>query len=229
MAMITDQANSERVEPSNPPSTLKTATLKTLFDISADAFKQQSDLDESVWRSLPFIAALFGFAISIIGTAAPRHQFSWAASNIFYFLAIFAFCVASFYVYLAVRVREFEYPAKTAETRDYAVKLTAWYAANNVHHARIDAKVVDDIRAFMIDQLASANKTNQIHLRKRLLARSFAINIMLVGFLFISVSEAIIFVTDRFPKTGAEANDSSSAAAAPSAQKASGAAKGHPR
>ena len=137
--------------------------------------------------------------------------------------------MATFYVFLAVRLREFEYPAKTFQTRDYAAKLTEWYAANNVHHTRIDAKVVDDIRAFMIDQLASANKTNQIHLRKRLLARSYAINIMLVGFLFISVSEGIIFVTDRFPKIGAEANDSSSAAPAPSAQKASGAAKGHPR
>ena len=197
MAKITDQASSERVESSNPPSTLKTDTLKALFDISADGFKQQSDLDESVWRSLPFIAALFGFAISIIGTAAPRHQFSWTASNIFYFLAIFAFCLAFVHVFLAVREREFEYPAETVETRDYAAKLTEWYAFNNVHHTRIDAKVVDDIRAFMIDQLASANKTNRIHLRKRLLARSYAINIMLVGFLFISVSEAIIFVISQ--------------------------------
>ncbi len=195
-----DQSGANSPQGTEISRVLKSGTLKLLYDVFADGFKQQSDLDESVRRSLPFIAVLFGFAISVISTASPRHQFSWSWPNIFYFLAIFAFCAAAFYVYVAVKIREFEYPAKTIETRDYAQKLTKWHADNKEHHTRIDAKVVDDLRWFMINQFANANETNQVNVRKRLLARSYAINIMLVGFLFISVREVIIFVSDQVPR-----------------------------
>jgi hypothetical protein len=193
------------------PEQLRSGTLKFLFETSSDAFKQQSDLDESVWRSMPFIGALFGFAISVIGSVSKRHDFSYAPPDVFYFLSIASFCAAFFYVCLTVVIRNFEYPSKTSETRDYAHKLTAWYKSNKEHHQRIDAKVVDDMRRFMVDQLASANETNLTNVRKRLIARSRAIIFLLFGFLFISVSEMLIFATDRLQSNGASHHASSPA------------------
>ncbi len=209
---------------------LRPETLKFLFETSSEAFKQQSDLDESVWRSMPFIGALFGFAISVIGSVSKRHDFSLSWPDVFYFLAVASFSAAFFYVCLTVVIRNFEYPAKSSETRDYAQKLTAWYKANKEHHQRIDAKVVDDMRRFMVDQLASANETNLINVRKRLIARSRAIIFLLFGFFFISVSEMLIFTFDRLPLDGVSHHASSPAqrntSASDSDDKTPGASKG---
>ncbi len=120
----------------------------------------------------------------------------------FYFLAVASFSAAFLYVCLTVVIRNFEYPAKSSETRDYAHKLTVWYKSNKVHHKQIDAKVVDDMRRLMVDQLASANETNLINVRKRLIARSRSIIFLLFGFFFISVSEMLIFTFDRLPSNG---------------------------
>jgi hypothetical protein len=209
---------------------LGTETLKFLFETSSEAFKQQSDLDESVWRSMPFIGALFGFAISVIGSVSERHDFSWSWPDILYFFAVASFSAAFFYVCLTVVIRNFEYPAKSSETRDYAHKLTAWYKTNKEHHQRIDAKVVDDMRRFMVDQLASANETNLVNVRKRLIARSRAIIFLLFGFFFISVSEMLIFTFDRLPLDGVSHHASSpnyrNTTASDSDDKTSGASKG---
>jgi hypothetical protein len=190
---------------------LRSETLKFLFETSSDAFKQQSDLDESVWRSMPFIGALFGFAISVIGAVSKRHGFSLSWPDIFYFLAVASFSAAFFYVCLTVVIRNFEYPAKSSETRDYAHKLTAWYNSHtsNQKQTAIDAKVVDDMQRFMVDQLASANETNLVNVRKRLIARSRAIIFLLFGFFFISVSEMFIFTYDRLPSDGVSHHASS--------------------
>ena len=210
---------------------LRSETLKFLFETSSEAFKQQSDLDESVWRSMPFIGALFGFAISVIGSVSKRHDFSLSWPDVFYFLAVASFSAAFFYVCLTVVIRNFEYPAKTSETRDYAHKLSAWYKSNKEHYKRIDAKVVDDMRRFMVDQLASANETNLINVRKRLIARSRSIIFLLFGFLFISVSEMLIFTFNRLPLDGVSHHASSptqrNASESHSDDKTPGAAKGN--
>jgi predicted PurR-regulated permease PerM len=212
MVDLQDQADSD----SEASEQLRSRTLEFLFETSSEAFKQQSDLDESVWRSMPFIGALFGFAISIIGSVSERHAFSYAPADISYFVSITSFCAAFFYVCLTVVIRNFEYPAKTSETRDYAHKLTGWYKSNKEHHQRIDAKVVDDMRRFMVDQLASANETNLTNVRKRLIARSRAIQFLLFGFFFISVSEMLIFTFDRLSSNGASHHASSPAQRSPS-------------
>jgi hypothetical protein len=226
MAASHDQAD-DATEAQEP---LRSETLKFLFETSSEAFKQQSDLDESVWRSMPFIGALFGFAISVIGSVSKRHDFSLSWPDMFYFLAVASFSAAFFYVCLTVVIRNFEYPAKSSETRDYSHKLTAWYRANKEHHQRIDAKVVDDMRRFMVDQLASANETNLINVRKRLIARSRAIIFLLFGFLFISVSEMLIFTLDRLPSDGVSHHASSptqrNTSTSDSDNKTPGAAKG---
>lgn len=229
---MVDSQNQSSIE-TEPQYQLRSETLKFLFETSSEVFKQQSDLDESVWRSMPFIGALFGFAISVIGSVSKRHDFSYTMPDIFYFLSIGSFCAAFFYVCLTVVIRNFEYPAKSSETRDYAHKLTTWYKSNKEHHQRIDAKVVDDMRRFMVDQLASANETNLTNVRKRLMARSRAIIFLLFGFLFISVSEMFIFTADRLSSNGASHHVSSPAVrdtgASGKTQQTPGAAKGNAR
>ena len=92
---MVDSQNQSSIE-TEPQYQLRSETLKFLFETSSEVFKQQSDLDESVWRSMPFIGALFGFAISVIGSVSKRHDFSYTMPDIFYFLSIGSFCAAFF-------------------------------------------------------------------------------------------------------------------------------------
>lgn len=203
------------------PQSMRPETLKLLFDVASDAFKQQRDTDESIWRTLPFVGALFGFAIPVIRFASPHYDFSgsWleVVGGSFYILSIFSFAVAFGYLWPLVKPRYFEYPADIGVTRDYAQTLTRWYAENKEHYKRIDAKVVDDVRVSLIDQYAKASSANMGHIERRLLARSRTITFLLAGFALISLSEMLMFGHDRFvaKENSTRGNHSSSQSAAP--------------
>lgn len=128
-----------------------------------------------------------------------------------------AFAVAFGYLWPLVKPRYFEYPADIGVTRDYAQTLTRWYAENNEHYKRIDAKVVDDVRVSLIDQYAKASLANMGHIERRLLARSRTITFLLAGFALISLSEMLMFGHDRFvaKENSTRGNHSSSQSAAP--------------
>jgi hypothetical protein len=49
---------------------LGTGTTEYLASVSADSFKRQIDLEESIWRSLPFFAAAFAFVAALVARAA---------------------------------------------------------------------------------------------------------------------------------------------------------------
>lgn len=200
---------------------LRSETLKFLFETSSEAFKQQRDTDESIWRTLPFVGALFGFAIPVIRFASPHYDFSGSWFEIigggFYILSILSFALAFGYLWPLVKPRYFEYPADIGVTRDYAQTLTRWYAENKEHYKRIDAKVVDDVRVSLIDQYAKASSANMGHIAQRLIARSRTITFLLAGFALISLSEMLMFGHDRFvaKEILTRGNHSSSKSAAP--------------
>jgi hypothetical protein len=189
------------------PQSIRINTSKQLFDIVSGTYKEQSDLDESVWRAMPFIAALFGIAVTVLRFVEPHFDFNGSAfgilSSLFYVVAIIAFILAFFFFWEAVRPRNFEYPSASIEIRDHVEALTVWHYEAGTADDKIDDQVVNDLRIFMIDQLSAANATNLELVRKRLSARSRTILLMLVGFAFVTASEMTIFIFKQVALTGA--------------------------
>lgn len=175
-------------------------TLKLVFEIAAASYKEQTDLDESVWRTMPFIAALFALAVSVIRFIPPHFSFNEAFlisfASLLYVAAIIMFTGAFAYVWMALKPREFEIPAKSLQIRDYAHSLINWHVSAVTEESQIDTKVTSEVRLFMIDQLCNANETNFVLIQKRLAARSRTILLMLTGFALISLSEVILFVNE---------------------------------
>ncbi len=172
-------------------------SLKLLHEFAATAYKEQNDLDESVWRAMPFIAALFGLAVTVIRFVPPHLSFvdgipRFAASAL-YVGAMASFVLAFAYFWMVALPRYFETPAKTVEIRDHAAALTIWYESTGKREKPIDFQVADDLRRLMIDQLGNATETNRPVVEKRLAARSRSILLLLAGFAFISFSEMLMF------------------------------------
>jgi hypothetical protein len=185
---------------------IRSDSLKFLYDVVSASYKEQNDLDESVWRSMPFIAALFGLAVTVIRFVPPHLSFSgdnfqFALSAI-YVASMAAFILAFLYFWEVAMPRYFETPAKSVQMRDHAIALTAWYVSEKPNDKGIDAKVTDDMRRLMIDQLSNAIDANRPVVEKRLAARSRTILLLLAGFAFISVSEMITFSMKEFGSRG---------------------------
>lgn len=179
---------------------IRSESLKFLYDVISTSYKEQADLDESVWRSMPFIAALFGLAVTVIRFVPPHLSFKDSEFQIlaatFYVAAMAAFVLAFVYFWQVAMPRYFETPAKSFEMRDHAIELTSWYISEKSAQKAIDGNVADDLRRVAVDQLSNAIESNRSVVDKRLAARSRTILLLLAGFAFISLSEMFMLVTN---------------------------------
>ena len=182
-----------------PAPPLDSEAIAWLYELANSNFKAQTDLDESVWRSMSFVAALFALSVAVFRDVKPQLNFSaiwpdWIAGSL-YVVGIACFVAAFGFLVWIVWEREFLHPAKDAEVKHYAVELTEWHRAKAKSRTGTGAKVVDELRLFMIDLLVNANDTNLRLIRGRLVGRSRAILLMLAGFAFICMSEAIMYAS----------------------------------
>lgn len=188
------------------PDGIRLNTSKQLFEIVSATYKEQADLDESVWRAMPFIAALFAIAVTFFRFIEPHFSFSGAAlvvvSSLLFCLSLASFALAFVFFVAAVWTRKFEYPSASTQIRDYAASLTIWHRSAGTPDGDIDDQVVNDLRLFMINQISEANKTNLELVRKRLSARSRTIMWMLVGFAFVLANELVMLIARSFGMAG---------------------------
>lgn len=195
---------------------LRSDSLKFLYDVVSASYKEQNDLDESVWRSMPFIAALFGLAVTVMRFVPPHLVFEAAwiqiVASLLYIASIASFVAAFIYFWAVAMPRYFETPAKGIELRDHARALTSYYADKKSADKAIDGKVADDMRNVMIDQLSNAIEANRPVVERRLAARSRTILLLLAGFAFISVSEMLMFSISEFGSLGARTHANSKSA-----------------
>ena len=213
---------------------LRPDTLKFLQEVVTASYKEQADLDESVWRTMPFFAALYGLAVTVIRSIPPHLAFFGDAiefvASLFYVLSIASFVLAFVYLWIAAMPRYFETPAKSFEIRDHAVALSNWYLSTKAVEKAIDAKVTGDLRRLFVNQVSNATEANRPGVEKRLAARSRTILLLLAGFAFISASEMLMFVTSSFGTIGVSAHATSKPAAGQSVGNNAGApgtAQGH--
>lgn len=189
------------VKPSSdqPELNLEPGTVKWLYDLANSNFKAQTDLDESVWRSMSFVAALFALSIAVFRDVRPHLSFygSWPEllAGVLYLIGIACFCSAfAFLVWIAWE-REFLHPARDGDVKSYALELTQWHISLGTKSEVVDRNVVADMQLFMVDLLVKANDRNLPLISRRLAGRSRSIILMLAGFALLCVSEATIFMS----------------------------------
>ena len=193
MFMVT-KPQTDELTPSVDP-----LTVKWLYDLANSNFKAQTDLYESFWRSLSFVAALFALSIAEFRGMQPHVSIngSWfeCFAGAFYILGIVCFMLAFLFLVWIVWEREFLHPAKDGEVKQYAAELTHWHRSRLQKVGDVGAIVVVDLELFMVDLLVKANDRNLPLITRRLAGRSRAIVLMLAGFAFLCASEASMFLS----------------------------------
>ena len=184
------------------PVELGPETTKYLGDVASDSFKRQIELDESIWRSLPFFAATFAFVATIVGRSATdvpvwNGSIYSLSTNGFLVLAALSLAWGLRWFWTVLRPREYEYPAPDADVRGYAEQMTSYYLTLGHTGANRDTEVAREVRLFMAAQYGSGAATNFRHNADKLKARSKVLLFMLVAFVLAFACEATIFVHDR--------------------------------
>jgi hypothetical protein len=188
-------------EPASAGIDLGIDTVKYLGDLASESFKRQLELDESVWRSLPFVAATFAFVATLVGKAALDVP-PWEAGlsgRIALVLLIGAVCSLAWtlrWFWVVLKPRQYEYPTPDHQVKRYAEEVWAFYAESGVEGSKaLDEKTLMELRLFMIDQYGSASATNLGHNADKLKARTKVLLFMLLGFALAFACESTIFLS----------------------------------
>jgi hypothetical protein len=187
-------------EKSDPPvPVLEPETVKWLYDLANANFKAQADLDESVWRSMSFVAALFALSVAVFRGVQPHLSFhgswpEWLAGSL-YLCGIACYCSAFVFLVWITWEREFLHPARDGDVKRYAVELSQWHRSQKGDRKAVDGKVVGDLQVFMVELLVKANDRNLSLISRRLAGRSRSIILMLAGFALLCASEATILIS----------------------------------
>jgi hypothetical protein len=191
---------SSKAKPDPAVANLEPETVQWLYELSTANFKAQTDLDESVWRSMSFVAALFALSVAVFRGVEPHLNFhgSWPEwlAGLLYIVGITCFCTAFGFLMWIVWEREFLHPARDGEVKRYAAELTQWHKSKKAKPEAVDGKVVADLQVFMVDLLVKANDRNFGLISRRLAGRSRSIILMLAGFALLCASEATIFLSN---------------------------------
>jgi len=181
-------------------------TLAHLLDVARRSFERGIDLDESVWRSLPLFAAVFGLAATLVGTAVPMQPrfdgslFAWVNWTLVFF-AVMSFVWSFRWVVVVTQPRSFEYPSTPTEVRDYAQSLLAYHGGQTDVADELDKRVHHDLMDFDIAQLGNASAVNDGHVRVRLKARSQALRFMVIGFALACANSITIYTSEAWRRS----------------------------
>lgn len=183
-------------------SPLASGTIKYLSDLAEGSYKRQAELDESIWRSLPFLTTTFAVITALIGRAGtdlPLWTRSVYAITVHFLLtaAVASMGYALSWIVRMLLPREYEFPASDEAVLQYAEQMTVFYAAEGLKSEELDEKVEDELRLFMIDQYGKGASSNLRQNVGKLNERGQALQFMLLGFLLAFACEATIFVHDR--------------------------------
>jgi len=179
-------------------------TDEYLSAIFADSFKREVEADESVWRSLPFFAAVLGLALAILPSiyralvVVDRLGWKVAAYSLFA-MALLDFGLAGYWFWQIVRLRQYRYPPYDDELLAYAQQLQAFYEDGDLTSVERDEAVREDVRQPVLRELAGATANNRRNNAAKANARSRVLLFVVVGFLLAFLCEATILSEQLFP------------------------------
>lgn len=177
-------------------------TWDYLSSVVSDSFKREVDLDESVWRTLPFFVAAFGLAITLlsyIAAAFDRLHAGWvvALTYLLFGVSLGAFAWAFRWFWSVVSARTYQYPPSDLDLLAYAAGLTKYHKETGLQGNALDGAVAEEMKVFVSGQLAAASGLNRVNNAIKVLARSQAILFLMIGFALAIATEAVIFVDSR--------------------------------
>lgn len=178
-----------------------------LSSILTDSFKREVDLEESVWRSLPFFGAMLGLA-TVIAPPIFRAAIAIAGAvwsvpvNILLTLSFLCFVAAARSFWEVIRIRNYRYPPMDLDVLAYAAELHAVHRTSARSFVQQDEAVRDELRDFILREISSSTANNRVHNAARLRARSQALLLAMAGFLFAFLCEATILMAQAFSPSG---------------------------
>lgn len=178
-------------------------TSEYLGAIVTDAFKREVDADDAVWRTLPFFAAIIGLAVAVL-PAVYRTAWDisskgwWIAAMILFAIAILCFAIAGYWFWIVIRPREYIYPPPPGQVLQYAEELADFYRSQRMSAGRRDIAVRNDLRDFMLQQLAEATTNNRRNNNAKALARSQVLIFVMAGFLLAFLCEGTTLAAGAF-------------------------------
>lgn len=192
---MTDPAASE-TEPA-PASAIGSETAQYLDEKAIESFKRQTDLEESIWRSLPLFSGgliAAGAIVSSVAGSLPQPHLSWFAVIAYACLGacVVLFGIAIWWLWQVIRPREFEYLPDDTEIAAYAENLSHYYKSLGVSPKRADKKVASELRAAMRDAYVNAAQSAFEHNQARISARSQVMLFMLWGFVLAFAADGLV-------------------------------------
>ena len=190
-------------------------TVKYLSELAQGSYERQSELTESVWRSLPFFAAALALAVTLIGRVAENVPAlsgdPWAAAaNILLWLSIAAFVWTLRWFWEVIAPRTHVYPADDADVWEYARGLTEYYSASGSRDEELDQLVLNELRALVAHQFGDAARANLSNNLAMLKARSQLLLFVMIGFVLVILAQGITY--GRSVVTSAMGNESNAQA-----------------
>ena len=170
--------------------------LEKLF---AEAYRRELDQEETVVRSLPFIAAAAAIVIAVVrelgGHASPWDGSPW--SYVVHSLLILiggALVYTGWFVFRALRRRPYRYPRGESEIREIAERLVDYHLKRGLSATEADAAAHADIRREMIGQFAVCAEANRKENESRQRDRTQAFNGIMAAFLFATAFVATTYI-----------------------------------
>ena len=167
--------------------------LEKLF---AEAYKRELEQEETVIRSLPFIAAAAAIIVAVlraIGSELPgwRWQLEPLAVHVLLILSGVSLVYAGWFVFQALRRRPFRYPRGEAEIRAISAQMVAYHRQAGLAPEAAEAAALLDLRREMINQYAVCAENNRRQNEARQAARTQAFHGLIGAFFFVVVLSAL--------------------------------------
>src|ERR1700730_10149362 len=137
-----------------------------LETIVAEGYKREIDQEENVIRSLPFVAAALAVLVTLLGFAKsyiPGYELSPYPQFVFAILLLrgVAVFLSIGFLFIVVIPREFRYLARSEDHLAYAQSLRDYYDTLSPALPNIERAIIEDLRAFIIDQYAVGTSHSQ--------------------------------------------------------------------
>jgi hypothetical protein len=169
---------------------------------SQAGYDREIEANESIWRTLPLFAVLFGFAgtlLSFIATRAPEpDKGAWAYATYVLLLATtFVFGVALRFMWDVMKPRLHRYLPDDMKVREHASALTKFYLESGLSDGEAQRATRRDIHSYITEEFAAASAENQKHNQAKTYARGQTLFYLFVGFILSIVTSATILLESR--------------------------------
>lgn len=172
--------------------------LEKLF---ADAYRRELDQEETVVRSLPFIAAAAAIVIAVVrelGSHASRWDGSPSSYLVHSLLILIggALVYNGWFVFRALRRRPYRYPRGESEIRETAERLVDYHQKRGHSAAGAEAAAHADIKREMLAQFAVCAEANRKQNESRQRDRTQAFHGLMAAFLFATAFVATTYLNE---------------------------------